>query len=762
MENHATLFHARQLTQHHLLRRLREIMGGASLSAHERLQKVTEITASSLEVDVCGVFVLRAGVVLELFAAHGLNPASIHHTRLRVGEGIVGDVAANSRPLVLANASAHPNFSPRPETFEEQYCGFAGVPILRGGRVLGVLMVQTREKRILPEDAVDVMQTVTMLLAEMIGGGELIHKDEILPIEGTEAYTIRLKGVSLNGGLARGSAVLHSPRVAVRELVADNIDLELDRFEKAVADMQGAVARLVESPSLVMNEGHSVLETYQMFARDKGWLKRMRRVIEKGLTAEAAVEKIQGELRAQVLQQRNLVLRERLVDFEDLANRLLRHLGCSDQSQQTTNVHQEGIVLIAKSLGPAELLDYQHLCVQALVLEEGLHTAHVAIVARALDIPVVARVPEALTRIEPGDTVMVDGDRAEIIVRPSGVAFHDFSAKKRRWRSRQKVVEQALLQEPRSLCGRLCEIYLNAGLPQDLRLLANPYIKGVGLYRTEIPFMVRENYPTVQEQRDLYEEIFAKSSQKPIHFRTLDIGSDKHLSYFASHVEENPALGWRAVRMGLDQPQLLRQQLRALLQASQGSELHVLFPMVTSLTEFKCAKNLLLREKLAHENQVGHAVKMQVGVMVEVPSLVEELEQVIDHVDFLSLGTNDLQQFYFAADRNSPQMGARYDCLSPQFLRYLRRIAAICKTKKCPVTVCGEMASNALEGLTLLALGFDSLSLAPTAAASLFWSIQRIDLEKMAIFLQESMERHQPAMRNYLRLYLQDHGVKYV
>ncbi|MFN7710549.1 MAG: phosphoenolpyruvate--protein phosphotransferase [Holosporales bacterium] len=748
--------------QHHLLRRLRELMGGASLTAHQRLQKLTEVTAASLNVDVCAVFVLRAGVVLELFGAYGLNPESIHHTRLRVGEGVVGDVAANSRPLILANASAHPNFAPRPETLEGNYHGFAGVPILRGGRVLGVLIVQTLEKRLLSEDIVDVLQTIGMLLAEMIGGGELIHKDEILPLEGTDSCAVKLKGVSLNGGLAKGHAILHSPRVAVRQLVADNIDQEVGRFEAAVASMQAEVARLLDLPYLVLGEGHLVLETYQMFARDKGWLERMRRAIRRGLTAEAAVEKIQGELRAQVLQQRNLILRERLTDFEDLANRLLRHLTGQAGPMTLDAFAPEGIVLIAKSLGPAELLDYQHLSVKALVLEEGLHTAHVAIVARALDIPVVARVPEALTRIEPGDVVMVDGDRAEIIVRPGGVAFHDFVSRKRRWRDRQEKIKEALNHPPTARCGQTLKIYLNAGLPQDLALLSHPHIQGIGLYRTEIPFMVRESYPGVNEQRQLYQGIFEQSQSKPVHFRTLDVGSDKILSYFATRVEENPALGWRAVRMGLDQPQLLRQQLRALLQAAQGRVLHVLFPMITSLEEYFQAKNLLQRECEFMKERQEMPSEVRIGVMIEVPSLVEELEILSREVDFLCLGTNDLQQFFFAADRGSPRVAGRYDCLSPQFLRYLMRIVGVCQSAQCPVTVCGEMASHPLEGLVLAAMGFDRLSVSPGAVAGLFWSIQQINLKSLRAFLEEALAKNRPSTRNYLRLYLQDHGVQYI
>ena len=401
-----------------LLRRLRDIMASAG-NSQDRLDTIVRIIAAEMVAEVCSVYIMRAGEVLELFATEGLRPEAVHRTRLRVGEGLVGLIAATARPLALEDAQAHPAFAYRPETGEEIYHSLMGVPILRGGRVLGVLVVQNRILRRYAEDEIEVLQTIAMIVAELAASGELVNPLEIAQSQAGGMLPVRLVGVRLNPGLAIGPAVLHEPRLAIRQVVAEDVAAELDRLRRAVAAMRESVDELVvASHGLGAGEHRDVLETYRMFAADRGWIARIADAIRSGLTAEAAVQKVRDETGTRMMQVSDSYLRERLVDLDDLANRLQQHLSRRPPNAAWAELPPE-FILIARAMGPAELLDYAHRRVIGLVLEEGSPTAHVAIVARALDIPVVGRVDGAVTRIETGDIVILDGDHAQILIRPS-------------------------------------------------------------------------------------------------------------------------------------------------------------------------------------------------------------------------------------------------------------------------------------------------------------------------------------------------------
>lgn len=371
-----------------LLRRLHDVMA-APAGAQEQLDQIVRHIAADMVAEVCSVYVRRAGEVLELFATQGLNPEAVHRTRLRVGEGLVGEIAAHARPYALSDAQAHPSFAYRPETGEEAYHSLLGVPILRGGRVLGVLVVQNRTKRNYADEEVETLQTIAMVLAELVAGGGLVGAGEFLPADGTALLPLRLDGVSFNPGLAMGAAVLHEPRIHVERMVADDPEAELVRFSKAVAGMHTALDDLLSASDIAHGGEHrEVLEAYRMFAEDRGWIARIREAIDGGLTAEGAVQRAHDDIRARMSHVRDPYLRERMHDFEDLTNRLLRHLTGAARTAATADLPDD-VVLVARSMGPAELLDYDRSRLRALVLEEGSANAHVAIVARGLDIPVV-------------------------------------------------------------------------------------------------------------------------------------------------------------------------------------------------------------------------------------------------------------------------------------------------------------------------------------------------------------------------------------
>ena len=720
-----------------LLRRLRDIMARSG-TAQERLDRIVRVIAAEMVAEVCSAYIMRAGEVLELFATEGLRPEAVHRTRLRVGEGLVGVIAATARPLALADAQSHPNFAYRPETGEEIFHSLMGVPILRSGRVLGVLVVQNRTLRHYTEDEVEVLQTIAMIVAELAAGGDLINPLEIAQSPGGGMLPLRLVGVRLNGGLAVGPAVLHEPRVVIRQVVAEDVDTELVRLRRAVSVMREAIDDLVAtSREFGVGEHHDVIETYRMFAADRGWVTRIADAIRSGLTAEAAVQKVSDDTRTRMMQVSDAYLRERLFDLEDLANRLLRHLSGRPPSAAWAELPPE-FILVARAMGPAELLDYARRRIMGLVLEEGSPTAHVAIVARAFDIPVVGQVDHATSRIETGDIIVVDGDHARVFIRPSADIQQSMATAAEARIRRRAFYETLRASPPITRDGIEIKLLLNAGLLFDLSELSATGAEGVGLFRTEFPLMVRNTFPTVEELTEFYRRVFEQAEDRPVVFRTLDIGGDKVLPYLPHAIEDNPAMGWRAIRIGLDRPAMLRLQLRALIRAAEARTLFVKFPMVAEVAELEQARALVNAELgRATDERRALPESIKIGVMLEVPALLWQLPALCERIDFLSIGTNDLLQFLFACDRGNPRLAERYDPLSAPMLRLFRDVIESTQAAGVPLSMCGDMAGNPLEAMALIALGFRTLSMAATSIGPVKTMIRSLNAKAVADYLDE-------------------------
>jgi phosphotransferase system, enzyme I, PtsP len=744
-----------------VLRRLRDAMAGSG-SAQQRLDAVVHIIAGEMVAEVCSIYVMRAGEVLELFATEGLRPEAVHRTRLRVGEGLVGVIAATARALALADAQAHPDFAFRPETGEEIYHSLMGVPVLRGGRVLGVLVVQNRTLRHYAEDEIETLQTIAMILAELVASGELVNPLELQPTEGIGNLPIRLEGVRIHGGLALGAAVLHAPRILIRHVVAENPQAELQRLRRAVTAMQQAIDTMLATSDVVEGgEPREILESYRMFAADRGWLQRITEAVRGGLTAEAAVQRVQDETHARLSQASDPYLRERLADLEDLTNRLQQHLAGRTLTASAAALPDE-FILVARSMGPAELLDYDRARLKGLVLEEGSPTAHVAVVARALDIPVVGRVKDVLDRVETGDLVALDGEEAVVLVRPS----EDLQqAIERRIGIRQGERERyaALRDLPaETRDGVRVDLQLNSGLVIDLPFLDETGAGGIGLFRTELQYMLRSRFPTVAEQTQLYRRVLDQAGDRPVTFRTLDAGGDKLLPYMPQNADENPAMGWRAIRIALDRPALLRQQLRAMLGAASGRRLRLMFPMIAEVAELEAARAILeLEMERAWRRDCGAPPSaVEVGVMLEVPSLLFQLDALLPRVDFLSVGTNDLMQFFFASDRGNPRLADRYDPLSPPVLRALTTVVAGCARHRVQLSLCGEMAGEPLDAAALVGIGFRTLSMSPAALGRVKATIRSLELGAIKEFLAtwEALPTH--SLRDKLRDFCNDRGIE--
>jgi phosphotransferase system, enzyme I, PtsP len=727
-----------------LLRQIREAMA-SSAPAQARLDMVVRIIARQMVAEVCSIYLRRGEGDLELFATEGLAASAVHVTTLKPGEGLVGEVMRLGRPVNLSDAPSHPAFAYRPETGEDPFHAFLGVPLLRGGRPIGVLVVQNRTERVYGADEVEDLQIIAMVLAEMVAG-EGLRESALKGVDIAPHKPERIKGARLAEGLAYGIAVLHERPVAAGELLSDDAVAEEARLKAAVKALQDQIDAMLEGQHGLVGASMDVLETYRMFAHDRGWNRSLEEAVRDGMTAEAAVERVRSEHRARLGRAPDPYLRERVHDLEDLNDRLLRHLqGDAGQDRKLP----DNAILIARNLGPADLLEYDRKKLRGILLEEGSTASHAAIVARALDIPCVGRLSGLRDLVSENDPVIVDAETGEAFLRPRKDVI---AAVQNRIEVReQRKAEFAKLRDTPAFTrdGHKVTLLMNAGLDIDLELLPEAGAEGIGLFRTEFQFMVAEELPRFNAQTALYRRVLDAAGSMPVTFRTLDLGGDKVLPYMEADREDNPALGWRAVRMGLDRPALLKLQLRALIAAARGRPLRIMFPLIASVQEFRDARTLVDQEIAWAERRGRPApARLDVGAMIEAPALLFHLDALLPRVDFVSVGTNDLMQYMFAADRGNPRVADRYDVLSPPFLRALRDIQAACASSGTPVSVCGEIAGRPLEAFTLVAMGFDRLSMPPAGVGPVKRMILSCDREAAKRGVMHLIERFSPTIRN--------------
>ncbi|MEP7316339.1 MAG: phosphoenolpyruvate--protein phosphotransferase [Sphingomicrobium sp.] len=695
-------------------------------SAQTKLDNVVDLIAEKMRSEVCSIYLLREGM-LELYATHGLRPEAVHVTRMAQGEGLVGTIASEGRVLNLDEAASHPAFAYRPETGEERFHSFAGVPIVRRETAIGVLAVQHAEPRCYEDVEIEALQTVAMVLSELIANARLADGGA----SGRDSGPQRLTGLKLVTGMAKGVAVFHQPRVVVEHTVAEDTEAERARVYSAFRRMREQIDHMTRDAEFgTVGEHNEILETYKMFAYDEGWSRRINEAIDSGLTAEAAIERVQQRTRARMQDIDDPILKERMHDLEDLSNRLLRIVSGRMGTAAQTGL-QKDTVLIARNLGPAELLEYDRRRLKAVVLEEGSLTAHMTIVARAMGVPVVGKLAEIRHCASEGDTILVDGDSGTAVVRPTRALTLGFD--QRMAMSQKRRAQYATLKDKPAITkdGVTISLMVNAGLAEDAAMLEASGADGIGLFRTEFQFLVSASLPGRQSQLKLYRQVLDAAGDKPVVFRTVDIGGDKALPYLQDTTDEseNPAMGWRALRLSLDRSTLMKAQARALIEAAAGKTLYVMFPMVSEPWEYEEARGLV-EEQVAWARGAKKPLPREIkyGAMLEVPSLAEQLDILLPRIDFLSIGTNDLTQFLFAADRADPRLAERYDWLSPSILRYLKRVVDQVDDAGVTLRVCGEMGGRALEALALIGLGVRSLSITPAAVGPIKAMIRSMDL----------------------------------
>jgi phosphotransferase system enzyme I (PtsP) len=736
-----------------LLSRLRALMANQAQDP-QRLDRVVELIGNTMVADVCSIYLQAEDKSLLLMATKGLAREAIGRTRLRENEGLVGLVSATARPLRLTDAFSHPRFSYRPETGEDPFHSFLGVPILRGGRVLGVLVVQNRTERVYDDEEAEALQTVAMVLAELVSAAA-----DQLAAGVRQTRPVELHGRTLNEGLAIGKAHLYDPVVPPARLFAADPEAEELRLNDALDALRTSIdAMLTRAGPVLFGESRDVLETYRLFAHDQSWAGRLVEAVRSGLSAEAAVDRVRREHRARLENARDGALRERLHDLEDLENRLLRLLDGNDGGGREA---PEGAVLVASRIGPAELLEYRDAGLAAVVLEEAGAGSHAAIVARAMGVPAIGGLVGLVTRVEDGDNMVVDGEGGLIHIRPAADMVANYQA--RIAIADQKLEELARLRDlpAQTVDGVELDLMINAGLSFDLDHLDEVGAKGVGLFRTEFQFMASETMPGLDEQSTFYRSVIDRAGDRPVVFRTIDLGGDKIAPFMGRRErEENPALGWRALRMALDHPFFFRRQLRALIRASRRRTLRLMFPMVTTVEEFEDARRLLDSE-MEWAVKFGRDLpnKVLVGAMVETPSLAFSIDSLKGKADFLSVGTNDLMQFFFAADRDNARVTTRYDILSRPALRLLHRMRQRADDAGLPITICGEAGGRPLEALMLMGLGYRRLSMQASRIAPIKKLIRSVDLSALSPRVQAAVEGSDQPIRNQMLSMAKEFGL---
>ncbi len=746
-----------KISARRLLKRLREVMS-SEIDGQEKLKRIVNVVAGEMNTDVCSFYLLQPGDILELFATYGLKQSAVHETSLRLGEGLIGEIAVQKKALSFEDAWHHPSFVFKPETGEKLFQTLMGVPVLQGANLLGVVAVQTEQVHTYSEDEVETLETVAMLIAQILGSVDFktqqnavvkVHKD----------VRSRREGVRLTSGMAIGKAFVHSRTARVENLISNNNEsLEIDKLNQALTQMDNDLSDTLSNAQM-SEDNAEIFETYRMFTKDKGWIRKITDYIHSGFTAEGAVQKVTDDMTERMSMITDPYLKERIHDFQDLADRLLQHLAGKDTKAKNKDL-PDNTILVARSMGPAELLDYNRDKIKGIILEEGSPTMHVVIVAKAMNIPVVGGITGVVDSVVKDDMIALDGENGYIYVNPVEDILKDF---KKRIESRERIRRKydKLKNIPcRTKDGVDVSLNINAGLAIDMLSLGDGFADGIGLYRTELPFMSTAQLPDTQKQTEIYRRAILNAAGKPVVFRTLDIGSDKVLPYVQHKAEENPAMGWRSIRITLDRRTLLRQQLRAFIRAVGGGELYVMFPMITDIDEFMEAKKTLDIE-LAREKEKGHVLpcKIFVGTMLEVPSLIFQLDELLPLVDFISIGTNDLSQFLFATDRSDPTIWERYDVLSAPMIRTLKRIVSLCDSYQVPCAVCGEMAGKPLEAMVLVALGFKKLSMNAASLGAIKAMILSMDTRQVSDYLETILPVPAHSLREKLRLFAIDHDI---
>ncbi len=733
------------------------------------LSCVASRVKDALKVDSCSVYLANYEEQnLLLVATDGLAPDAIGHVAIGFSEGLIGLIGQREEPINISDAPAHPRFKHYPEVKEENYHAFLGAPIIHQRRVLGVITLQQRKRRKFSEDEEAFLVTLATQLALEIAHAEARGILTVNDSGTTSHWQKPLRGVPGSTGLAIGIGYIADLKVNLRNHVArrsDDAEGELARFKQAVYQTREQVADLSSRiATSVPDDVQGIFQLYHQLLDANSLGTEVEAKIQQGWDAPSALKLVVDVYVNQFRSMNDPYMQERAIDVEDLANRVLVNLLHSEQdlSKKLASVGES--ILIAEEVSAPMLAEFPRDKLRGIISMRGSNNSHAAILARAMGLPAVMGLTDVPLSLLEGKEILLDGYSGAVIVAPSESVREEF---------KQLVAEEQLLSErilkqadleAVTIDGCDVSLLINAGLSAELENSHMHSGEGVGLYRTEVPFMLRQRFPSEQEQCSLYRSMLKAYPGKEICMRTLDVGGDKPLPYFPIN-EENPFLGWRGIRLTLDHPEIFLVQVRAMLRANIGyGNLKIMLPMITTVSEVVEAKRLIKQAyyEVADEEKMpeGALLMPKIGVMLEVPSVLYHLPQLAAKVDFFSVGSNDLTQYLLAVDRNNPRVAPLYDSYHPAVLAALNNIVQQANQLNTPVTVCGELAGEPGGAILLLAMGYRSLSMNSHNLLKVKWVIRSVDLSDAKALLAEVLALDEPReVKNRINHYLETIGL---
>jgi len=734
----------------------------AAQNLEEALTIIVKRVKQTMHTDVCSVYLTDPlNEERVLMATDGLLPEAIGKVRLARYEGLVGLVCERAEPINIDNAPEHPRYKYFPETGEEQYSSFLGVPIINHGQTLGTLVVQDRHRRRYAEEEVTLLLTLAAQLSGAIAHAQASGRIQMGQRKRNSGGDKPFRGLAGAPGVAIGVGVVvyaGADLDAVPNRYVTDIDAEVLAFENAVAQVRTEMAQLRGQLQHIPAEDRAIFDAYQLMLESDSLIKQTVQKIRRGNWAPGALRETIHEHARVFAGMDDAYLRERAQDIRDLGLRILSRLQSKETAART---YPQQVILVSEDLSPTMMMEVPSTQLMAIVSARGSGSSHVAILARAMGIPAVMGVEDLPTGDLNDVEIVVDGFQGFLFIRPSPTVLREY----KRLRKEESALTADLLtlkdQPAVTLDGYRLPMYANTGLLADIRSSLGHGAEGVGLYRTEIPYMVRDRFPGEQEQAQVYRKILEAFAPKPVYLRTLDIGGDKNLSYFPIQ-EANPFLGWRGIRVSLDQPEIFIVQIRAMLRSAVGlNNLNILLPMITTVEEVVEAQRLIRRvhhEILEEEKTV---IEMpRVGVMIEVPSAVYQIKQIAKRCDFISIGTNDLVQYLLAVDRNNRRVAALYDCLHPAVIQAVIQVVEGAHALNKPVSICGEMASDPAAVILLIAMGLDSLSMNAVNIPRVKWVIRNFSRDHTQRVLDEVLRMDgAEAIRRHLNATLENAGL---
>ncbi len=735
-----------------ILRRLRSVVV-SNHNSQFKLDRIVRLFSADLSVDVCSLYILTKENFLLLSSTWGLDEQYIHKTRLHISEGLVGEVARTQAPLYVSLAKDHPKFLLKPETGEENLKTFLGIPIVQREKVIGILTFRTKDKRLFEKWEVELLEVSAVVIADIVKKMQKEIQEENYIFQDISSHTHSIKAFNgqlfSEGSSAYGRALIYGETLPSFKPLSSLSEKEsIKQLHKAINILCLSINELKSSwkndkshmdLDLELESSRQIFDVYTMLLEDPSWKSRIESYIKKGFTPAASALNVQQDMEFQFSKISNTTSAWILEDLKDITQKLLFILQ-NNKQLSGENLADENIIVVAKSLGPGDLLTLKSFNIKALIIENSGPSSHVVFLARSLGLPVLGWVNKLIENVKPTDYILLDTKKKRVILNPDPQVFSKIQEKERAENKNKETIFSTL--KLKNACSQNgYEVFANLGLLEEISKIQSLHVSGIGLMRTEILFMQEPELPSVSAQEIYYGKVISSFKGRHCCIRTLDIGGDKKLPYMNLPAEENPALGWRSIRISLDRLTIFKHQLRALIRSAIAhGPVDILLPFISTAEEFFECKSIY--EKEIYALKLDKKPPVNLGIMVEVPSIVADLDRLKGEVDFLSVGTNDFFQFFFACDRNNPNISYRYSNMSYSFLKVLKDLREKAEKLNMSISICGDMASNDKGVQVLAAIGYRKFSVRPSSAAFIQHTLAMLDTvaweKKMEVFFKEA------------------------